>query len=93
METIDTFGLRVSTVDVAFFLFFRQKGGKSRFFTYELMIVYVPATTYQKFLEQDRVPLSQHEIRNYKSFKILFLLFPEPLLQMLWSTRAGSLGR
>ena len=69
METIDTFGLRVSTVDVAFFLFFRQKGGKSRFFTYELMIVYVPATTYQKFLEQDRVPLTvNNNISQYNLF-------------------------
>ena len=57
METIDAFGLRVSTVKVAFFLFLRQKEGKSGIFTYELVIVEVPATTYQKFLEHDRVPL------------------------------------
>ena len=35
VETIDTFGLHVSTVKVALFLFFRQKEGKSGIFTYE----------------------------------------------------------
>ena len=40
-----------------------------------------------------KIALSQHEIRIYESLKILLLLLPEPLLQMLWSTRAGSLGR
>ena len=40
-----------------------------------------------------KIALSQHEIRIYESFKILLLLLPEPLLQMLWSTREGSLGR
>ena len=40
-----------------------------------------------------KIALSQHEIRIYESLKILLLLLAEPLLQMLWSTRAGSLGR
>ena len=40
-----------------------------------------------------KIALSQHEIRIYESLKILLLLLPEPLLQMLWSTRAGSLDR
>ena len=39
------------------------------------------------------IALSQHEIRIYESLKILLLLLPEPLLQMLLSTRVGSLGR
>ena len=39
VETIDTMGLRVSTMEVAFFLFFRQKEENSGFLLFELLIV------------------------------------------------------
>ena len=39
VETIDAFGLRANTVEVAYFLFFSQKEGESGFITYELVIV------------------------------------------------------
>ena len=40
-----------------------------------------------------KIALSQHEICIYESLKIQLLLLTESIIQILWSTRAGSLGR